>query len=142
MTTTPVSAVHYGVSRLTIAVGSTPGEFQARYEQAVPPFPAEQITDLVRRQAPWQDMLDLMTATAPLGFCLFYKNDVNPVVHLAGDRATGVSYLMNYGLPDHARQRYVPDTTHVRTSPARVGDNPRRSGPGCPHQVPQLSRRP
>lgn len=94
MTSTPVSAVRYSVSRLTIAVGVTPGEFRSRYEQAVPPFPADQVADLVRRRAPWQDMLDLVTAAAPLGFFIFYKNDVDAVVRLAGDQSSGVSYLM------------------------------------------------
>ncbi len=52
MTTTPVSAVRYSVNRLTVAVGAAPAEFRSRYEQAVPPFPADQVADLVRRQAP------------------------------------------------------------------------------------------
>lgn len=94
MTATPATAMRYGVSRLTVAVGSAPAEFRSRYERAVPAFPAEQVADLVRRQAPWQDMIDLMAATAPLGFSIFYKNDVNAVVRLAGDPSTGVSYLM------------------------------------------------
>jgi len=38
-------------------------------------------------------MIDLIAATAPLGFCIFYKNDVNAVIRLAGDPSTGVSYL-------------------------------------------------
>ena len=94
MTVTPASAVRYSVNRLTVTVDSTPAEFCSRYERAVPAFPAEQVARLVRRQAPWQDMIDLMADTAPLGFTIFYKNDVNAVVRLAGDPSTGVSYLM------------------------------------------------
>jgi len=47
--------------------------FRERYERAVPPFPAEKVMELVQRQAPWQDMLDLMTATSPLGFFIFFR---------------------------------------------------------------------
>ena len=60
----------------------------------MPPFPAEKVMELVQRQAPWQDMLDLMTATSPLGFFIFFANDVEPTVRLAGDQASGVTYLM------------------------------------------------
>ncbi len=94
MTSTPVRSVRYSVNRLTVEAPSAPAEFQSRYEQAVPPFPAEQVKALVRRQAPWQEMLDLANATAPIGFLIFYKNDVRPTVRLAGDRAYGVAYLM------------------------------------------------
>jgi hypothetical protein len=45
-----------------------PLEFRARYEQAVPPLPVEQVDALVRRQAPWQEMVDLMESAAPSGF--------------------------------------------------------------------------
>lgn len=46
------------------------------------------------RQAPWQDMLNLIAAAAPFGFLIYFKNDVDPVVRLAGDQASGVAYLM------------------------------------------------
>jgi len=108
MTTTPASGVRYSVNRLTIATGSTPADFRSRYERAVPAFPAEQVTALVRRQAPWQDMIDLIAATAPLGFCIFYKNDVNAVVHLAGDSSTGVAYLMGNNTVMERMFRYEP----------------------------------
>ena len=35
-----------------------------------------------------------MAAASPLGFFIFYKNDVEPTVRLAGDTASGVAYLM------------------------------------------------
>ena len=46
MTSTPVSAVRYSANRLTVEASSTPAEFRSRYEQAVPPFPAEQVKAL------------------------------------------------------------------------------------------------
>lgn len=92
--TSPASTVHYTANRLTVRAGSTPGEFQARYEQAVPPWPEDQVTALVERQAPWQEMLDLVNAAAPWGFLIYHKIDATPVVRLAGDQASGAAYLM------------------------------------------------
>ena len=108
MITAPVSTVRYRVNRLTIEVGSAPAEFQSRYEQAVPPFPVEQGAELVRRQAPWQDMLDVMTADSPLGFFIFYKLDAAPTVRLAGDKATGVAYLMGNNTLMESMYRHEP----------------------------------
>jgi hypothetical protein len=108
MTTAPQSVVRYSANRLTIEVGSAPAEFQSRYEQAVPLFPAEQVAGLVRRQAPWQDMLDLMAAASPVGFFLFYKIDVAATVRLAGDKAVGVAYLMGNNTLMESMYRYEP----------------------------------
>ncbi len=49
---------------------------------------------LEQRQAPWQEMLDLVATAAPLGFLIYFKLEVDPVVRLAGDKASGVAYLM------------------------------------------------
>jgi hypothetical protein len=83
----------YTVKRLTVAV---PGvrEFQERYEQAVPALPLEQVTALVERAAPWSEMLDLIADSAPYGFLIYFRNDVHPVMQLAGDDADCIAYLM------------------------------------------------
>src|SRR6202042_2343794 len=82
MASGPQSAVRYSVSRLTVQTGSTPAEFQRRYEEAVPPLPAARVAALVQQQAPWEEMLDLVAAAAPHGFLIYFKNDVGPVVRL------------------------------------------------------------
>ena len=43
MVGTPLDTVQYSVNRLTVETHSTPAEFQSRYEEAVPPLPAEQV---------------------------------------------------------------------------------------------------
>lgn len=108
MNSSPVSAVRYTVSRITFEVDSTPAEFRSRYEQAVPPLPLEQVKALVQRQAPWQEMLDLITTAAPLGFLIYFKNDVDPVVRLAGDTASGVAYLMGNHTTMERMYRHEP----------------------------------
>ena len=68
--------------------------FQARYEAAVPAIPTEGVTRLVAQKAPWPEMLELIEASAPHGFLIYFRNDVHPVMALAGDEAACVSYLM------------------------------------------------
>jgi hypothetical protein len=71
----PVSVTGYSAKRMTVEVGSTPADFRSRYERAVPPLPVDEVKALVERQAPWQEMVDLVSAAAPLGFLIYFKND-------------------------------------------------------------------
>jgi uncharacterized protein (DUF302 family) len=88
-----VEEVKYGVSRLT---APTPPvrEFQVRYEAAVPPLPLEAVTELISRGAPWSEMQELIDRAAPHGFLIYFRNDVRPVMTLAGDGGDCISYLM------------------------------------------------
>ena len=94
MTSTPTDVVSYRATRLTVEVGRNLARFRERYEHAVPPFPAAEVRKLTQRKSSWQDTLDLMAATSPLGFFIFFVNDAGPTVRLAGDQASGVAYLM------------------------------------------------
>jgi hypothetical protein len=100
--------VQYSVNRLTVKTHSTPAEFQSRYEQAVPPLPTGQVNALIQRHAPWPEMVDLVAAAAPHGFLIYFKNDVDPLVRLAGDRASGVAYLMGNHIAMERMYRYEP----------------------------------
>jgi uncharacterized protein (DUF302 family) len=93
MTPNPQSETTYTVRRLTVSV---PGvrKFQQAYEQAVPNAPYDEVRALVRARAPWSDMLKLIDARAPNGFLIYYRNDVHPVMQVAGDRADCIAYLM------------------------------------------------
>ena len=108
MASTPQSAVQYSVNRLTVQTHSTPAEFQSRYEEAVPPLPTDQVDALIQRQAPWPEMVDLVAAAAPHGFLIYFKNEVDPLVRLAGDRASGVAYLMGNHITMERMYRYQP----------------------------------
>ncbi|MGH3395844.1 MAG: hypothetical protein ACRDPO_14270 [Streptosporangiaceae bacterium] len=94
--------------RLTVQADGTPEGFRARYETAVPPLPSEPITELIRRQAPWSEMLDLVNAVAPFGYLTYHRLDVERVVRLAGDTATGVAYLMGNHTFMERMFRYEP----------------------------------
>jgi hypothetical protein len=90
----PIRCVPHSVNRFTIEIATTPQEFRARYERAVPLVPLAEVHALAARRAPWQEMLDLMARVAPLGFLIYHAIDADPVMPLAGDRAFCVSYLM------------------------------------------------
>ena len=88
-----VEQLDYTVPRLTLPVPAV-REFQKRYESAVPDLPLAAVADLVSRGAPWSDMVELIERSAPHGFLIYFRNEVHPVMALAGDRADCVSYLM------------------------------------------------
>jgi Domain of unknown function DUF302 len=83
----------YTVRRLNVEV---PGvrEFQGLYEQAVPANPVEEIAALVQRGASWAEVIDAHAEWAPHGFLIYFRNDVHPVMELAGDENDCIAYLM------------------------------------------------
>jgi uncharacterized protein (DUF302 family) len=99
--------VRYEVARLTSPISSV-REFQSRYEAVVPDLPVAAVSDLVSRKAPWSEMIDLIDATAPHGFLIYFRNDVHPVMALAGDSADCVSYLMGNHTIAERMFRYDP----------------------------------
>src|ERR1700730_1985007 len=89
-----VITTQYPLRRLTIDVDVPLHEFRARYEKAVPRYPESEVKALIERRAPWQEMLDLVTRVAPLGFLLYGTTEMDPLMHLAGDGGSCVAYLM------------------------------------------------
>ena len=102
-----VHTVWYRAPRLTLPI---PGvrEFQLRYETAVPDVPLEAVADLISRGAPWSKMVDLIDRSAPHGFLIYHRNDVHPVMALAGDGADCVAYLMGNHSIAERMFRYDP----------------------------------
>ena len=88
-----VEEVWYRAPRLTLPIPAV-REFQTRYEAAVPDLPLAEVTDLVARQVPWSEMVEFIDRSAPHGFLIYFRNDVHPVMTLAGDHADCVAYLM------------------------------------------------
>lgn len=102
-----VERVWYRVPRLTVPI---PGvrEFQARYEAAVPDLPIKAVADLVSKRAAWSEMLELIERSAPYGYLIYFRNDVHPVMSLAGDGADCVAYLMGNHTIAERMFRYDP----------------------------------
>jgi hypothetical protein len=108
MSTAAPAATSYSVIRLTVDVPASLEEFRQQYEQAVPPWPREQVDALVARGAPWSEMLKLIENAAPFGFVIYWRNDVRPVMRLAGDTGQGVFYLMGNHTIAERMYRYQP----------------------------------
>jgi hypothetical protein len=89
-----VITTQYLLRRLTIDVDVPVHEFRAHYEAAVPRYPEGEVKALVAKGAPWQEMLNLVTRVAPLGFLLYGTIEMDPVMRLAGDGGSCVAYLM------------------------------------------------
>jgi len=83
----------FTVKRITVAVPNV-REFQRSYEKAVPTAPVDEYLALVRRRAPWSEMVQLIADRAPHGFLIYFKIDVHAMMQLAGDNADCIAYLM------------------------------------------------
>ena len=107
----------YTTSRFSVEV---PGvrEFQARYEQAVPANPEEEVAALVESGASWAKVLELHADRALHGFLIYWRYDVHPVMQLAGDNADCVAYLM--GNVTIAEQMFRHDARAMLYAPLRT----------------------
>jgi uncharacterized protein (DUF302 family) len=83
----------YTLPRLTVPVPDAL-EFERSYEAAVPVVPVHAVQELVERRAPWSEMERLIDAAAPHGFLIYFRNDVGPVMELAGNTSRCTAYLM------------------------------------------------
>ena len=112
------SATRHSVSRLTIDLGATPEDFASRFERAVPPVPMDRVAELIKREAPWQEMIDLVANAAPHGFFTYLKMETAPLMHLAGDHAFCIAYLMGNHVIAERMFRHDPDV--MLYAPLRV----------------------
>ncbi|WP_248958683.1 DUF302 domain-containing protein [Sphaerisporangium perillae] len=89
-----IDAVTRAVTRFAIDVGAPYEEFRARYERAVPDYPAEEFGELMERGAAWREVLELTDRSAPHGFMIYWRYDAHTMMRLAGDRFRCTEYLM------------------------------------------------
>jgi hypothetical protein len=102
-----VDRLDYTVARLTVPVPDAL-EFTQRYEAAVPDLPLDDVRELVARRAPWSEMKRLIDRAAPFGFLIYFRNDVGPVMELAGDKSRCAAYLMGNHVIAERMFRYDP----------------------------------
>ena len=113
----PAECESYTATRLTVEVPEV-GEFRQRYERAVPFNPVDDVDRLVERGATWMEMLSLVADSAPHGFLIYWRNDVHPVMQLAGDQSDCVAYLM--GNVTIAEQMFRHDPRAMLYAPLRT----------------------
>jgi len=94
MTTPSAFSASFEVSRLHLPIAEPFLSFVARYEEAVPQLDAAHLAELESREASWEEMLAFIEISAPHGFLIYWKNDVHPVMSMAGDDLPCVPYLM------------------------------------------------
>ena len=103
----PAQYESFTTTRLTVEVPSV-REFQRRYEEAVPFSPVDRVTAMIERGASWAEMLDLVADHAPYGFLTYWRNELHPVMQLAGDENDCVAYLMGNVTIDEQMFRHEP----------------------------------
>jgi uncharacterized protein (DUF302 family) len=94
MTTPSAFSTSFEVSRLHLPIAESFLSFVARYEEAVPQLDAAHLAELESREASWEEMLAFIEISAPHGFLIYWKNDVHPVMSMAGDDLPCFAYLM------------------------------------------------
>ncbi len=107
MTCREVKQLVYTVPRLTVPVPDVL-EFKRRYEAAVPDLPLEAVRELVTRRASWSEMEQLIDDAAPFGFLIYFRNEVGPVMELAGNTSRCTAYLMGNHVIAERMFRYDP----------------------------------
>jgi uncharacterized protein (DUF302 family) len=124
MTQPQIAAVDWAARRLAIEVDGSFEDTVARYEAAVPTYPAALFEKLVAGNAGWQTVLDLTDEIAAHGFLIYWKLAADPLMGLAGDTARCTAYLMgNHTIAermfrhDPAAMLYAPLRTVISQTP-------------------------
>jgi hypothetical protein len=103
----PITRKH-AVNRMTIPTGMIQSEFRSLFEDAVPPLPGDQVLGLEARGASLGEMVDLIEEAAPWGFLVYWTNDVDRIVRLAGDSSSAIAYLMGNHILMERMFRFEP----------------------------------
>lgn len=106
------------VARLAIETGAPFEDFQARFDEAVPVYPAREFAALVARGADWETVLARTAAVAPHGFLVYWSLDVGALMSLAGHRSRCVEYLV--GNHTIAERMYRHDPAVMVYAPLRL----------------------
>jgi hypothetical protein len=118
------TAVDWASRRLAIEVDGSFEEAVARYEAAVPPYPAQRIERLVAAGGDWPAVLALTEEVAEHGFLVYWKTAADSLMSLDGDEGRCAAYLMgNHTIAermfrhDPAVMLYAPLRTVISRSP-------------------------
>jgi hypothetical protein len=118
MTQPQIAAVDWAARRLAIEVDGSFENTVARYEAAVPTYPAALFQQLVADNAGWQTVLDRTGEIAEHGFLIYWKLAADPLMGLAGNTARCTAYLM--GNHTIAERMYRHDPTAMLYAPLRT----------------------
>ncbi|KDN21810.1 DUF302 domain-containing protein [Amycolatopsis rifamycinica] len=126
MSTRQLAETRHEVVRWSIDTQSPFGEFQARYEAAVPAVDLDRMARLRAEHASWDIVLADATDSAPHGFLRFWSADVGDLMRLAGHRGSCATYLM--GNHTIAERMYRHDPAVMLYAPLRTTIHEDRQG--------------
>jgi uncharacterized protein (DUF302 family) len=111
--------VTHQVRRLEIAVDLPFEEFRAGYEKAVPPFdPGHFFDDHGPGRPDWETITRITGQQAPHGFLLYWRNEADAMMRVAGHDRRCTTYLMGNHLV--AERMYRHDPGIMLYAPLRV----------------------
>lgn len=113
--------------RLSVPIPGTFEEVVTRFEDTIGVYPADDFAERVARVESWDRILEHTQALAPLGFLIYWKNDVDKMMALAGDPALCVSYLM--GNHTIAERMFRHDPRVMNYAPLRIEITQEPGGP-------------
>jgi len=113
----PLSVSHQ-VTRLIFDVGQPYEKFCARYEAAVPALDPESLGEYTGRHVRWHDTGEGAGEPDPLGFVLYWRGHLNPLMAPGGELRPCTAYLM--GLPAISEQVYRKDPAVMLHMPLRT----------------------
>ncbi|GGM12479.1 DUF302 domain-containing protein [Dactylosporangium sucinum] len=122
-----ITATEWTAHRLAVEVDEAFEDAVARYEAAVPEYPAARFDQLVADHADWRTVLDLTDEIARHGFLIYWKFTGDSVFALAGDTARWAAYLM--GNHTIAERMVRHDPAAMLYAPLRVVISQAPGGP-------------
>jgi sarcosine/dimethylglycine N-methyltransferase len=102
------TVIPHQIIRLDIPIQQNYDDFIGGFERAVPVWSADRTIELVKRKAPWSDVVAAVAAAAPHDFLLYAKLDLTPLMSLAGNRRRATEYLMGNHVIAEAMYRHDP----------------------------------
>jgi len=102
-------AVTHQVRRLEIAADLPFEQLRERYENAVPPFePSHFFDDRGPANTDWATVTRITDQEAPHGFLRYWRNEVDPMMRVAGHDRRCTTYLMGNHIVAERMYRHDP----------------------------------
>jgi hypothetical protein len=102
------AAIRHQTIRLDIPIQQSYDGFIRAFESAVPAWSTDRATELVKRKAPWSEVVADVATLAPHDFLLYCKLDLTPLMSLAGNRWRATEYLMGNHVIAETMYRHDP----------------------------------
>ncbi|RFA10290.1 hypothetical protein B7R54_14535 [Subtercola boreus] len=98
----------FTATRLSIVSNVTYDELIARFETAVPDYPAPELTAMVERGASWTEIVEFAENYSPLGLLTYWKDSVTPLMTVAGNNSKCTFYFIGNFPVAERMYRYDP----------------------------------